>query len=70
MAVLSLAVKCHQPVPPTDSDQRQMPTLTRLIIVLATIAVVGYAAMWALANFLEPQPRTITITVPQERFGK
>ena len=47
-----------------------MPTLTRLIVVLATLAIVGYGAVWLLANFLEPQPRTITITVPQERFGK
>lgn len=47
-----------------------MPTLTRLIMVLATLAVILYAAVWALANFLEPQPRTITITVPQDRIGK
>ena len=47
-----------------------MPTLTRLIVVLATLAIVGYGGVWLLANFLEPQPRTITITVPQERFGK
>jgi len=53
----------------TDSDFA-MPTLTRLIMVLATLAVILYAAVWALANFLEPQPRTITITVPQDRIGK
>lgn len=47
-----------------------MPTLFRLLTVLGLIAVIGYAAMWALANLLEPEPRTITITVPQERFGK
>lgn len=47
-----------------------MPTLMRLIMVLASLAVVGYGAVWVLANYLEPQPRTITITVPQERFGK
>ncbi len=47
-----------------------MPTLFRLLTVLGIIAVVGYAAMWALANLLEPSPRTITITVPQERIGK
>lgn len=47
-----------------------MPTLFRLLTVLVVIAVVGYAAAWALANLLEPQPRTITITVPQDRFGK
>lgn len=47
-----------------------MPTLFRLLTVIATIAVIGYGAVWALANLLEPQPRTITITVPQDRFGK
>ncbi len=53
-----------------DSEIRLMPTLFRLLTVLGIIAVVGYAAMWALANLLEPSPRTITITVPQERIGK
>jgi hypothetical protein len=47
-----------------------MPTLFRLLTVLGIIAVVGYAGAWLLANYLEPAPRTITITVPQERFGK
>jgi len=47
-----------------------MPTLFRLLTVLAIIAVVGYGAVWVLANYLEPQPRTITITVPSDRFGK
>lgn len=47
-----------------------MPTLFRLLTVLGIIAAVGYVAVWLLANYLEPQPRTITITVPQDRFGK
>jgi hypothetical protein len=47
-----------------------MPTLMRLIMVLATLAVAVYGAAWVLANYLEPAPRTITITVPQDRFGK
>lgn len=47
-----------------------MPTLFRLLIVLGVIAVVGYGVLWSLANLLEPQPRTITITVPQDRIGK
>jgi len=47
-----------------------MPTLFRLLIVLGVIVVGGYAALWALANLLEPQPRTITITIPQDRIGK
>ena len=47
-----------------------MPTLFRLLTVLAVIAAVGYGAAWLLATFVQPEPRTITITVPQERFGK
>jgi hypothetical protein len=47
-----------------------MPTLVRLIMVTATIGVVFYVIVWLAANYLEPAPRTITITVPQERFGK
>ena len=47
-----------------------MPTLFRLLTVIAIIAVTGYAAVWALANLVEPSPRTITITVPQDRIGK
>jgi hypothetical protein len=47
-----------------------MPTLVRLIMVVATLGVVVYGVAWVLANYLEPQPRTITITVPQDRFGK
>ncbi len=47
-----------------------MPTLFRLLTVLAALAAIGYGAVWVLATFVEPQPRTITITVPQDRFGK
>ncbi|MBK8009073.1 MAG: histidine kinase [Rhizobiales bacterium] len=47
-----------------------MPTLFRLLTVLGTIAAVTYGGAWLLANYLEPSPRTITITVPQDRFGK
>ncbi len=47
-----------------------MPTLFRLITVLAILGGLGYGAIWLLANYLDPQPRTITITVPQERIGK
>jgi hypothetical protein len=47
-----------------------MPTLFRLLIVLGVIAAIGYGAIWALANLIEPQPRPMTITVPQDRIGK
>jgi SNF family Na+-dependent transporter len=70
MAVPPLPVKYRLPLRRTIRKSKAMPTLFRLLIVLAIIAAAGYGAVWALANFLEPTPRTITITVPQDRIGK
>lgn len=47
-----------------------MPTLFRLLTVLAILGGIAYGVVWLLANTLEPAPRSITITVPQERIGK
>ncbi len=47
-----------------------MPSLFRFLIVIAIIAGLGYAAIFALATFADPQPRSITVTVPQDRFIK
>ena len=45
-----------------------MPSLVRFLIALVVVAVLGFAVMWALANFVEPKPREMTIRVPQERL--
>lgn len=47
-----------------------MPTLIRLIVVLCVLAGLGYGALWALANWVEPKAREITFTVPPDRIGK
>jgi hypothetical protein len=47
-----------------------MPSLLRLLMVLAIIAGLGYAAMIALTTFVDLKPREITVTVPQDRFVK
>jgi hypothetical protein len=47
-----------------------MPSLFRLIVALGIIGGVVYGAMFALANFVEPKPREITVTVPPDRFVK
>jgi hypothetical protein len=47
-----------------------MPTLFRFIIVLGTIAALVYGTMWALATFVTPQQREISISVPASRFVK
>ena len=47
-----------------------MPSLLRFLSVIAIIAGLGYAAVFALATFVDPKPRDITVTVPQDRFVK
>ncbi len=45
-----------------------MPSLIRFLIVIAVLAGLGYAAMWALANLVQPAPREITVTIPPNRL--
>ncbi len=47
-----------------------MPSLFRLLVALALLVGLVYGAMFALANFVDPKPREITVTVPQDRFAK
>lgn len=51
-------------------EEAKVPTLFRLLAVLAVLCGLAYAALWALANKVEPQQREITFTVPAEKIGK
>ncbi len=47
-----------------------MPSLFRFLAVVAIIGAVIYGALFAAANFLNPKPREITVTVPPDKFLK
>jgi hypothetical protein len=47
-----------------------MPSLLRFLTVVAVLAGLGYLAVFALANFVEPQPRQMTITITPDKFVK
>lgn len=47
-----------------------MPSLMRLLTVVGVIAALGYAAMFALATFVDPRTREIVVTVSPDRFVK
>ena len=47
-----------------------MPSLIRFLTVVAILASLGFAGMWSLANLVDPQPREMTSTIPQDRLGK
>lgn len=44
-----------------------LPTLFRFLLVVAVLAGLGFAAMFALATFVKPDPREITVPVPTQR---
>lgn len=47
-----------------------MPSLFRFLAVVAVIAGLVYGAIFALANFVTPKPREMTISVPPDKFLK
>jgi phage shock protein PspC (stress-responsive transcriptional regulator) len=47
-----------------------MPSLIRLLVVVGTVFAVGYGIVFALATFVSPKTREITVTVPPDRFVK
>jgi len=47
-----------------------MPSLFRFLTVVGIIAAIGYGVVFALANFVNPKPREMTVTIPPDRFLK
>lgn len=45
-----------------------MPTLFRFIATLAILAGLVYAAMFALAHFVQPTPREMSVTIPASKL--
>ena len=47
-----------------------MPSLLRLLTVLAILCGLVYAGLFSLANFVQPKPREISLTIPPNKFFK
>ena len=47
-----------------------MPSLIRFLIVIGVLGGLGYGALFALANFVTPKPREMSVTIPPDRFYK
>jgi hypothetical protein len=45
-----------------------VPTLFRFLAVVAILAGLVFAAMFALATFVEPTPREISVTIPNSKL--
>ncbi len=46
-----------------------MPSLIRFIVTCAVLAGLVYGAMVALAIFVEPQPREMTVRIPANKLN-
>ena len=47
-----------------------MPSLFRFLTVVAVIVGIVYGAIFALANFVSPKSREMTVTIPPDKFVK
>lgn len=47
-----------------------MPSLFRFLSVVAVIGGLVYGAMYMLANWFDPKPREITVSIPPDKFSK
>jgi hypothetical protein len=53
-----------------EREQLKMPSLLRLLTVLAIVAAVAYGGLYALAHFVQPKPREISVSIPPDKFFK
>jgi len=47
-----------------------MPSLFRFLAVVGLLGVMIYGGMLALATWVDPKPREITVSVPPDKFSK
>jgi hypothetical protein len=47
-----------------------MPSLFRFLTVVAAICGIVYGVIFTLANFVNPKPREMTVTITQDKFLK
>jgi hypothetical protein len=47
-----------------------MPSLFRFLTGVALLGGLTYGAMYMLANWFDPKPREITVSIPPDKFAK
>ncbi|HKM88584.1 MAG TPA: histidine kinase [Xanthobacteraceae bacterium] len=47
-----------------------MPSLLRFLAVIAILCAAVYGGLYALAHFVQPNPREISVTIPPDKFFK
>jgi hypothetical protein len=47
-----------------------MPSLFRFLLVVGLLGGLAYAGVYSLAKLVDPQPREIVVTIPQDKLLK
>jgi len=47
-----------------------MPSLLRLLAVVALLCAAVYGGLYALSHYVQPKPREITVSIPPDKFFK
>jgi hypothetical protein len=47
-----------------------MPSLFRLLTIIAIIGGIIYGGLFALAHFVQPKTREISVSIPPDKFFK
>ena len=54
-----------------DARERlTMPSLLRLLTVIAVLGAAIYGGIYALSHFVQPKSREITVSIPPDKFFK
>jgi hypothetical protein len=47
-----------------------MPSLLRLLTIIGVLCAVVYGGLYALAHFVQPKSREISVSIPPDKFFK
>jgi len=47
-----------------------MPSLLRLLTIVGLLGAIVYGGLYALAHFVQPKPREISVSIPPDKFFK
>ena len=51
-------------------DGDAMPSLLRLLTIVGLLCAVVYGGLYALAHFVQPKSREISVSIPPDKFFK
>jgi hypothetical protein len=53
-----------------ERERLTMPSLLRLLAVIAVLCAAVYGGLYALAHFVQPKSREISVSIPPDKFFK